>query len=266
MSSESGPGDLRTGTPSEPSSSDQFLYNLATCKACMVTIRLTSILAATLLAVTACTPSEPPPTSVSVADCVFTADDLVVQATEYVALFDDALIGDLAGSELEGASELDQIVSITRTQAIADGCDMEVFDAILGSGIDGLTGIGPVGRRVAMSLQGIDPGALPPKQILIGPDDDLVGILLELGSGSEVNLEAGEYLIDELILLDRTISLIGAGRDETFIRSSAAGAAVLIVGLGEYALSAMSMESRNLVPSGLLAGPAMAKHPLMYSL
>ena len=209
-----------------------------------MTPRLLGVVLAVLLVAVACTEAEPleTTTTLSTAQCAEVAEGLVRDARSYVALFDEVLVSDLTSPDLPPVAELDRQVSLTRIQAIIDGCDTGPFDEVLAAGIDQLTGVGPVGRRVALSLRNIDPSSIPATNLTITPDDDLAGVLLEAGPNSTITLQAGEYNLDELILLDRPITIQGEGRSDTIIRSSAAGAAALIVGTGDFRLANLTLE------------------------
>ena len=75
-------------------------------------------------------------------------------------------------------------------------------------------------------------GELSTADVAIGPDDDIENVLGLLDDGSTVTLAPGTYDFVRPLIIQRDIALIGAGQEETTIRSSAGDAAIVVVGRG----------------------------------
>ena len=65
------------------------------------------------------------------------------------------------------------------------------------------------------------------------PGDDVAAVLSRVGDGSTVTFAPGSYEVNETIVVDVSLELIGSGRDSTTITSTAAGLAVAFVGPGD---------------------------------
>ena len=67
----------------------------------------------------------------------------------------------------------------------------------------------------------------------VRPGDDVVAVLSRVGDGSTVTFAPGSYEVSETIVVDVSLELIGSGRDNTTITSSAAGLVLAFVGPGD---------------------------------
>ena len=85
-------------------------------------------------------------------------------------------------------------------------------------------------------------GELSTADVAIGPDDDIETVLGLLDDGSTVTLAAGNYDFVRPLIIQRDIALIGAGQEETTIRSSAGDAAIVVVGRGLLRTRDLSIE------------------------
>lgn len=174
--------------------------------------------------------------------CRQLAVDIVDQTQTFVDEFSDATLSDFPGDELPGLDTLQADIDAARSEALARGCREHGFEEILAFEARSISGRGPVGRPLAASLRGEDPASDPPETVELTPDDDLPATIARLGSGSVVNLSAGTYQLDEALLVDREVSINGAGVTRTTLRSNAREGAILVVQPGSLALTHMAVE------------------------
>jgi hypothetical protein len=99
-----------------------------------------------------------------------------------------------------------------------------------------------VGRTVVANVVHVlegEPAAKRTKRLQ--PADDLGEVTSGLPAGSVVRLPAGEVRVDEPVVLLQDIRLVGEGRDDTRIVSSARGAAVVLTAPGTAAFEDLSV-------------------------
>lgn len=85
-------------------------------------------------------------------------------------------------------------------------------------------------RRVAFSAGLSLVSVVAAEMLSVRPSDDLIARIDAATSGSVVTLAPGEYACDREIVVDRELSIVGAGGSATTIVSTAEGAAVLVEG------------------------------------
>ncbi len=139
------------------------------------------------------------------------------------------------------------------------GCDDPAFQASLEEGLDAIEPESAIPaaiwRRLSASLLGevrqeagewaLEPGA------------DLHDAVARAAEGTTIVLPAGTLELDETLVLLQGVTLKGAGRDATTIRSTAPDAAVIVATAGLVRLEDLTLElAGQQAASGLVAGPS----------
>ncbi len=155
---------------------------------------------------------------------------------------------------------LQREVVVRTDDALRSGCDAEAFQARLQEEVSQLSGEGEVGEILAAVLRGeVDPNELgsgtreaQPSEVTVTPGEDVAAVIRRVGSGSTITFEPGTYTVDESLVVDTDLRLVGAGRDETVIESSAAGVALAFVGPGGLELSGVALRHVGEEPATVL--------------
>ena len=95
-----------------------------------------------------------------------------------------------------------------------------------------------MGAAIAGALRGDEQPQAAPRDATassptVRPGDDVAAILARVGDGSTVTFRPGSYELTETIVVDVSLELVGAGRGDTTISSTAAGLALAFVGPGD---------------------------------
>lgn len=234
---------------------------------------LTVLLVAGLLAGCTATPApEPSDTEAARAqECADAAADIVTAAEELVAEYelpDPAASPDPEASAPTGEPEP---APTATSDAIADaiaaaretrnrlGCDPEQFAAKLRTDLDEIEPDGAIAqavwRRVSASVLGTV--EQEPREWVMSPDENLPDVLARAAEGTTVVLPAGTIEVDDTLVLLAGVTLRGAGRDATVLRSSAPDAAILVVTASVVRLEGLSLSLAAGVPtSGIVGGPS----------
>jgi hypothetical protein len=185
-----------------------------------------------------------PPTT---EDCRAAAREAVAPAQEFIDRYDELTIDEW--NALDPPPDLGELQREIerRIQAIVEGgCAVTVVDVEVEVAYDSLHGEGDVGAAIAAVLRGDEPPTQSgrrrePSSAFVRPGDDIAAVLARVGDGSRVRFAAGTYDIEETIVVDVSLDLVGAGLGETTIWSSAPGLAMAFVGPGELTLSDLSL-------------------------
>ena len=206
-----------------------------------------------LALVAGCTGAGSTATTLNLAPiCRQLTTEIVDRAQEFVDRFADSTLADFPEGELPGLEELRAEIDVARADALGRGCGDFGFEEMLAAEARSISGQGPIGRPLAASLRGEDPAAGPPETVELGPDDDLAGTLYRLGGGSVVNLAAGTYDLEEALLVDRELTINGAGVGRTTIQSTAREGAILVVQPGALSLSDVAVEHSGEAPANVV--------------
>ncbi|MFP5219895.1 MAG: right-handed parallel beta-helix repeat-containing protein [Actinomycetes bacterium] len=215
-----------------------------------------------LLAVTGCsedaTPGPPPDPAAQVQDdCAAAVDALLDTAQRYLDSIgttspDGGATPSPAADPAQAEQEFTSALSNVRAHAASIGCDPEEFRDDLTEGLRGLRAGGPVARAVLLQLQGGRPPDGP-----VPPGGDVAAAVAAAASGSVVELAAGEHVVDETLVLLSGVTLRGAGRDETTLRSSAADGVLLVLTGEPVAVDALTLSRSGDAPGNVVsASPA----------
>jgi hypothetical protein len=187
----------------------------------------------------------------AVATIVTAADKLV---TDY-----GQVSGSATGTEAGTGNPLADAVTEARDIRDRFDCDPIVFGAELEEGLAEIEPEGPlesaVWRRVSASLLGTMRQAAG-EWVLAG-GENLQDVVARAAEGTTVVLPAGTVDLDATLVLLEGITLRGAGRDATTIRSTASDAAIIVVTASLVRLENLTVEMTGEHPaSGLVAGPS----------
>lgn len=166
--------------------------------------------------------------------------------------------GGAVGKATTGDPLADAVAAARETRDRLD-CDPDAFDTELKEGLAAIEPDGPIAsavwRRVSASLLGTvrrDAG-----EWVLTASDNLQDVVARASEGTTVVLPAGTIDLDATLVLLEGITLRGAGRDATTIRSAASGAAMMVATASVVRLENLAVELIGAQPaSGLVAGPS----------
>ena len=220
------------------------------------------LLAVLILVAAACTGSTDPvdssttstlsPFDVLSAACHPPAVAVVDRLQDFVDGFAETSFDEIEGEEIPGLGAVQVEVQQFITEAQLKGCSGAALEFYTDAELRRLRGEGPVARAIVAALRGEEPEAeLIAREATARPGNNLAALIEELGEGSSISLAAGVYEIDEVILIGRSLKLVGVGRDDSIIRSTAPGAALLVAG-GQVDLSDLAVERAGAEPGSVI--------------
>ncbi len=247
-----------------------------------------ALLAGALSACSAPTPTVSPSASVDpVVACEAVADTVVAAVARTVAAYDGAFLTPASSASpsatpptfttpptpatqpdpspppgpstapTPGAAPADLagVVSAARQEVQRLGCPASVLDARLSRGLAAVEASGPVAAAVLARLTATlvaQPEATPGP---LRPGDDLAKAVAAAPAGATVDLAEGTFEVAvPLVALD-AVTLRGAGRGRTVVRSTAADAAVLDLAAARVELRDLDLHlSGTAGTSGVVAG------------
>lgn len=173
----------------------------------------------------------------------FHIDAYAQAAPEQLAQYSADLRPDLqrlatgAGSAAErlgcsGPSYVDLLTAQLETLRLGTG----VQRAVAGTFVSGLLG-------------GDDPSDPGPAVIDVATAGELEAAVLAAGTGSTIRLAGGDYVLETPLVVLRGITLVGAGEQNTTIRSTAPGAAVVAGTNDTVTISALAVENATTAAS-----------------
>lgn len=194
---------------------------------------------------------------IQAADCAEVATRTVDALQEYVDGFDDIDPEDLTDTAIANQADLDDISGAMRARAGALDCTDEALQRRLAENLPRLEGRTPLARGVAGTfrsalLGGDDPSDPGPTEMTVADAEQLVAAVGTAGAGSTVTLQAGDYLLDEPLVVYRPITIVGAGAERSTITSSSSGSTLLaladgMVRLDDVALSHVGDDPASVV-------------------
>lgn len=223
--------------------------------------------AALLTGCTAAPAPEATPTAGATQGCIDAAGSIVDAAEDLIRRYDQPLASGSAAATPEhddpddaGTGD-DLAATVAEARATRDrlGCDPDDFARQLE---DGLAAAEPEGaiatavwRRVTASLLG-DVRQQAGEWVLEA-GAELAEALARAAAGTTIVLPGETLEVDQTLVLLEGVTLRGAGRDATIIRSAAPDAAFVVATEGLVALQDLTVERTADVPgSGLVAGPS----------
>lgn len=204
-------------------------------------------------------PTTPSPQSPTEASCRAAARSVVEPAQAMIDEYRSMTVEEF--NALTPPPDLAALQEELRQRAadvVADGCVPAFVEQEVLAAVDDLSGEGEVGAALAAALRGDeDAAARPPRdaepsQVTVAPGDDVVAVLERVGAGSTVTVAAGSYDIDRTIVIDVGLELIGEGRDETVLASTAEGVALAFIGPGELSVSDVTLRHDGEAPASVV--------------
>lgn len=155
------------------------------------------------------------------------------------------------------AAALEEALAAART-AIEDGCPQPEFIALLTTALEDVTADGAIARAVLLRLTANLTGTVGSGQsVQAAPGDDLAVVLARAAPGATVYLAAGDYDLPDTLVVLESVTLAGADRKTTRLRSAAEEMAVLVMTSGLVGFRDLSLERDRKVPgSGIVTGGA----------
>jgi parallel beta-helix repeat protein len=224
------------------------------------------------------------PPIVPLTECRTVVDAAAARLQDFIDRYQDLSVEEYAALDPEpDASPVIESIRVDLQAAADAGCIAEFLNSRFAGAVSSLSGSGPVGGALAASLRGEEPpelklpaSGLPgavavppplgnvvptptavppvPTTVVPGAGDDLVALVRSLAPGSRVELAARNYTLAGPMVIDKSITIVGAGRGRTTITTSAPGAGVVFLGPGTLEMRSLSLvHSGNAKASLLLA-------------
>lgn len=164
----------------------------------------------------------------------------------YVDTFADIEAEAVPAQASSGLEDFRATTAELRARGDELGCDPDELAAALPDELARLRGGTPVqdavlATLVADPLGRLDPSDPAPVDVEVTTTSDLVTALSLAGSGSTIRIAPGEYVIGEPLVALRPVTVVGAGADQTVLRSIAPGAGLLIDADGDVAVSNLTL-------------------------
>lgn len=144
---------------------------------------------------------------------------------------------------------------------MADGCPQQEFLAQLTAALGSVSADGPIAQAVLARLTANLTGTVGTEPSLTaGPSDDLRQVVATAAPGAIVYLDAGEYRLPSTLVLLDAITLVGEGRNDTRLTSTADEVAVLVMTSDPVGLRSLTLQRDTAVPgSGIVTsvGPTL---------
>ncbi len=154
---------------------------------------------------------------------------------------------------------LSEAVAGARAMRQQAGCGDGQFRAALESGLKEIEPSGPIAEAVLLRVSASLLGEVRQEtgEWVLEPGADLAEALSRAADGSTLVLPAGTTELDGTLVLLAGVTLRGAGRDQTVLRSAAADAAFIVATGSLVKLQDLTVDLTGAKPaSGLIAGPS----------
>ncbi|MDA8435226.1 MAG: right-handed parallel beta-helix repeat-containing protein [Actinomycetales bacterium] len=194
--------------------------------------------------------------------CAAVVDEIVTATQQYVDTYGPLPVGGSASPTPSAAStagpdgDFKQALADAQRNLTDLGCDVAAAQTDLAAGLGRVTARGPVATAVLLQTKAAITGRLPkdPVKRTVSPADDLAVALSEAPSGSTITLRAGTYTLEDALVLLTGVTLKGAGRDTTLIRSPGADATVLVLTGDRVTLTGLAVAHTGSRPASVLLG------------
>lgn len=192
-----------------------------------------------------------------VTDCPGLATVLVDELQRYV----DSFSGVTAEGITEAASalqvELSQAASAIRERADELDCDTDTMAPLIRTELDRLEGGNPVQDAIAATFRSdplgrFSPADRPAATLVVSNTEELETALATAGSGSTLQLAGGTFELDRPLVVLRPVTIEGADAGGTTLRSSAAGAAIVLATDGDTRLTDVTIAHVGDEPASVL--------------
>lgn len=149
------------------------------------------------------------------------------------------------------SQELSDALADLRSYAAELGCDPGDFRDQVAAGLESLTAGGPVANAVLLQLRADTAPAGTVDQVPVG--GDVAAAVAAAPSGATIELAAGVHVLEQTLVLLRGITLRGAGRDATVLRSSAPGGNVLVLTSEPVVLEGLALDRPEQAPGSVVS-------------
>lgn len=186
----------------------------------------------------------------------------VAGAEQTVDLFEDFVAGvpDLtpdefvALDEVEGLADFQNRVAAVLAETTNEAtqlCNLERFQELVAERIDGIERGNNLLSQFLLSV--VQTGRqLMTADVAVTPQDDVEAVLNLLDHGSTLTFAAGIYEFERPLLVQRRVALLGPNDAEATLRSSAADAAIVVLGTGELQMRSLAVEHRGAEPASVI--------------
>jgi hypothetical protein len=154
------------------------------------------------------------------------------------------------------AQEFTTALHDIRGYAAILGCDQKVFRDDLVAGMRTLKTGGPVAHAVLLQLQSQTSGT--PAPTTVAPGGDLAAAVAAAAAGATITLQPGTYELSDTLVLLRGVTLKGAGRDSTTVRSASSDGVMLVLTGDAVELDALSLVHTGNAPGSVLSAAPTA--------
>ena len=218
--------------------------------------RWTSLVVAALMVLAACSSADggADEESTESASCQASAQKIIDRFDEFLEPFATVSPADfLAQPELEGLEEFQNDVADVVVEVASDPNDA-CTERDLQSEVEQALGVYAGGGILNRYLVGAVQQELQPepRNLTVGPGDDLNTLLPLLGPGSSVVFDEGTYTFDATIIVQSELVMVGAGAGKTIIESSAGSAALAVLPGGDLVINDLALRHVGDEPASVL--------------
>ncbi|MFT5268097.1 MAG: parallel beta-helix repeat protein [Acidimicrobiales bacterium] len=225
----------------------------------LVTRRMTTMLViilALLLALAACSGSDDLGTAADAdpaSSCEASAQQIVARFDTFLEPYTDLAPEEFLASELEDLADFQNDVAQTVVTVATDpndNCTERDLEDEVALALEQYAGEGTLNQYlVSLVRQGVQ---VERRDVIVGPDDDLVAILETLGPGSSITFTEGVFTLDSSILVQGDLVLVGAGRDKTILGSTADTAAIVVLAGGTMVMNDFTVRHIGDLPASVV--------------
>lgn len=192
-------------------------------------------------------------------DCPDLAAALVDELQRYVDSFSGVTAEGITEAASARQDELTQTTNAIRERADELDCDTDTMAPLIRTELDRLEGGNPVQDAIAATFRSdplgrFSPADRPGATLAVSTTDELETALATAGSGSTLQLAGGSFELDRPLVVLRPVTIAGAGAGPsgTTLRSSAAGAAIVLATDGDARLTDLAVAHVGDEPASVL--------------
>ena len=189
----------------------------------------------------------------SVSSCEASAQQIVGRLDIFLEPYTDLAPDVFLTTELEGLVDFQNDVAETVVNVAGnpnDNCTERDLEGQLELALEQYAGEGTLNQYlVSLVRQGVQ---VERRDVIVGPDDDLIAVLGTLGPGSSITFTKGVFTLDTSILVQGDLVLVGAGRDETILESTADTAAIAVLAGGSMVMNDFTVRHIGDLPASVV--------------
>jgi hypothetical protein len=206
------------------------------------------------------------PAATTAPSCALASNNLVGAVQRYVDAYGAPLSspsrtgssGPSATPASPNVAELKAAIAAAQQAIRATACDLAHFRRSLESHLSTVTARGPVAKAVLLRLTATITGTAQQAAatITVKPDEDLPRRIADLAPGSTIQLTRGTYRLNTPLAVLDGITVQGAGRKQTVIRTTASDAALLVLTDARVGLTDLTLlHAGSAVADMVVGGP-----------